>query len=118
MVALMPPDPVAPRRVYSGEQVAAMLRRSWHWFRKVRHDWTRDRDFPAELNEAGEPVIYDAEAIDRWMIRRSQRRPVAAPPPEHPQPIPAAERRVATDARARTVALRARAADTKGTAHA
>jgi hypothetical protein len=94
-----------------------MLHRSWHWFRKVRHDWTRDRDFPAELNEPHEPVIYDAEAVDRWMIRRSQRRP-APPTVETPQPMAPADRRAANDARARIVALRSLAAASTGAVRA
>jgi hypothetical protein len=121
MLALAPVEPAGPRRVYTGEQVAAMLRRSWGWWRKVRHVWTRERDFPAELNDPGEPVIYDAEAVDRWMIRRSQRRPAPVLPPE-PSAASPADRRAASDARSRILALRGRNTSAmptpKGAAHA
>ena len=69
-------------RFYTGQQAAAAVGLSHERFRKVRLAWTRDRDFPAEINEPGEPVRYLAEAVDRWVERRSRRvHPVAAPAP-------------------------------------
>ena len=77
--------PVAPARTYTGRQTAERVDLSWERFRKVRERWTRDRDFPAELNEPGEPVRYDADAVERWIERRSRRvhqpAPVEAPAP-------------------------------------
>ena len=65
-------------RFYTGQQAAAAVGLSHERFRKVRLAWTRDRDFPAEINEPGEPVRYLAEAVDRWVERRSRRvHPVA-----------------------------------------
>lgn len=67
---------------YSGRQTAARVGLSWERFRKVRLDWTADRDFPAEINEPGEPVRYLAEAVERWLVRRTQRVHVPPPAPE------------------------------------
>lgn len=76
---------LAPPRMYTGQETARRVGLSWQRFRKVRAGWTRDRDFPAEINEPGEPVRYLADAVDRWLERRSRRvraaAPVAAPPP-------------------------------------
>lgn len=60
-------------RLYTGQQTARAVGLSWQRFRKVRADWTRSRDFPAELNEPGEPVRYLADAVDRWVERRTRR---------------------------------------------
>lgn len=78
----------APRgRFYTGQQAAAAVGLSHERFRKVRLAWTRDRDFPAEINEPGEPVRYLAEAVDRWVERRSRRvHPVADAQPETRSP--------------------------------
>lgn len=74
-------------RFYTGQQAAAAVGLSHERFRKVRLAWTRDRDFPAEINEPGEPVRYLAEAVDRWVERRSRRvHPVADTPPETCKP--------------------------------
>lgn len=74
-------------RLYTGQQAAAAVGLSHERFRKVRLAWTRDRDFPAEINEPGEPVRYLAEAVDRWVERRSRRvHPVADTPPENRAP--------------------------------
>ncbi|WP_312145208.1 hypothetical protein [Brevundimonas sp.] len=62
-----------PVRKYTGHETAEAVGLSWERFRKVRADWTRDRDFPAEINEPGEPVRYLAEAVDKWLERRSRR---------------------------------------------
>lgn len=67
-------------RLYTGQQTARAVGLSWQRFRKVRADWTRTRDFPAELNEPGEPVRYLADAVDRWVERRSRRVHAANPP--------------------------------------
>ncbi len=73
-------------RFYDGPQTAAAVGLSHERFRKVRRAWTRDRDFPAEVNEPGEPVRYLAEAVDRWVERRSRRvHPVSDAAPE-PRP--------------------------------
>lgn len=74
--------PSAPR-MYSGQETARRVGLSWQRFRKVRADWTRDRDFPAEINEPGEAVRYLADPVDRWLERRSRRvhAPVAVVPP-------------------------------------
>ncbi|WP_312599164.1 hypothetical protein [Brevundimonas sp.] len=70
-------------RFYTGQQAAAAVGLSHERFRKVRLAWTRDRDFPAEINEPGEPVRYLADAVDRWVERRSRRvHPVADTPPQ------------------------------------
>ena len=60
-------------RIYTGQQVAALVGLSWQHFRRVRQKWTTDRDFPAELNEHNEVVRYLAEPVDRWLERRSRR---------------------------------------------
>lgn len=66
----------------SGHQVAELVGLSWERFRKVRTAWTRDRDFPAEINEPGEAVRYLAVPVLRWIERRSRRvQAVAVPPP-------------------------------------
>lgn len=72
-------QPVPHSGHYTGRQTAARVGLSWERFRKVREDWTADRDFPAEINEPGEPVRYLAEAVERWLVRRTQR--VHTPPP-------------------------------------
>lgn len=64
--------PVAVR-LYSGQEAAKAVGLSWERFRKVRVEWTRDRDFPAEINEPGEAVRYLAAAVDRWVLNRSRR---------------------------------------------
>lgn len=70
--------PRAAHRLYDADQVAAAVGLSLSRFRKVRVAWTRDRDFPAELNEPGEPIRYAADAVDRWLDRRARRvQPVA-----------------------------------------
>lgn len=74
-------------RFYDGPQTAAAVGLSHERFRKVRRAWTRDRDFPAEVNEPGEPVRYLADAVDRWVERRSRRvHPVADTPREARSP--------------------------------
>lgn len=75
MLALHPPSVGAgpPPRIYSGQETARVVGLSWERFRKVRLGWTRDRDFPAEINEPGEPVRYLAEPVDRWLERRTRR---------------------------------------------
>lgn len=76
--------PGALTRLYTGRQTARAVGLSWERFRKVRLDWTRDRDFPAEINEPGEHVLYLAEAVDRWVERRTRRvhaAPLVARPP-------------------------------------
>lgn len=60
-------------RKYTGQEAAEAVGLSWERFRKVRADWTRDRDFPAEINEPGEPVRFLAEAVDKWLERRTRR---------------------------------------------
>jgi predicted DNA-binding transcriptional regulator AlpA len=76
------PVPSAPR--YDVRQVADAVGLSVSRFRKVREQWTRDRDFPAEINEPGEPIRYLADAVDRWVERRTRRvhaaREAQAPP--------------------------------------
>lgn len=90
MIRLSEPRPDAATqggvtRLYTGQQTAKAVGLSWARFRKVREQWTRDRDFPAELNEPGEPVRYLADAVERWVERRSRRvHPVA----ERPAPTP------------------------------
>ncbi|MCO8028500.1 hypothetical protein NI454_00895 [Brevundimonas diminuta] len=74
----------------SGHQVADLVGLSWERFRKVRTAWTRDRDFPAEINEPGEPVRYLAEPVLRWLDRRSRRVQAAAVPPRR-LPAPGAD---------------------------
>lgn len=70
-----------PVRYYSGRETAARVGLSHERFRKVRLAWTRDRDFPAEVNEPGEPVRYLADAVDRWIERRTRRvHPALVPP--------------------------------------
>lgn len=79
--------PASRPRYYTGQQTASAVGLSWQRFRKVRADWTRDRDFPAELNEPGEAVRYLADAVDRWVERRSRRvQPVRAQAPTRPAP--------------------------------
>ncbi|MFC5346295.1 hypothetical protein ACETK8_15925 [Brevundimonas staleyi] len=75
-------QPVAHSGHYTGRQTAARVGLSYERFRKVRETWTRDRDFPAEINEPGEPVRYLAEAVERWLVRRTQRVHAPAPVPE------------------------------------
>ena len=73
-----------PVRYYSGRETAQRVGLSHERFRKVRLGWTRDRDFPAEVNEPGEPVRYLADAVDRWIERRSRRvHPALVPQPSH-----------------------------------
>lgn len=93
------PVPAADvNRKYTGQQTAAAVGLSWERFRKVRLEWTRDRDFPAEINEPGEPVRYLADAVDRWNQRRS-RRVHALPVPAAPEPK-AGDQRAAASGRA------------------
>ena len=66
-------QPVLTGPMLSGQQVAELVGLSWERFRKVRKTWTRDRDFPAEINEPDEPVRYLAEPVLRWLERRSRR---------------------------------------------
>lgn len=74
MLALHHGGPIAPPvRKYTGHETAEAVGLSWERFRKVRVPWTRDRDFPAEINEPGEPVRYLADAVDKWLERRSRR---------------------------------------------
>lgn len=86
-------------RYYDGRQTAKAVGLSWERFRKVREAWVRQRDFPAEINEAGEPVRYLADAVDRWLERRSRR---VVAPSEAPRraPGPAQERQAAAAGRA------------------
>jgi hypothetical protein len=81
--------PVPARRHYDAHQAAEAVGLSRDRFRKVRLAWTRDRDFPAEINEPGEPIRYLADAVDRWVQRRTQRvhqlAEAKAPPPAPPQ---------------------------------
>ena len=65
----VPPSP----RLYDAVQAAEKVGLSRDRFRKVRIGWTRDRDFPAEINEPGEPIRYLADAVDRWVERRTRR---------------------------------------------
>lgn len=85
-------------RYYDGRQTARAVGLSWERFRKVRGDWVAKRDFPAEINEAGEPVRYLADAVDRWLERRSRR--VVAPAETPRAPGPAQERQAAAAGRA------------------
>ncbi len=86
-------------RFYTGRETAAAVGLSYERFRKVRGIWTRDRDFPAEINEPGEEVRYLAEAVDRWVERRSRRvHPPVAPAPTND---PAVRRDAVTAAVAR-----------------
>lgn len=96
--------PASPRRFYTLRQTAEAVGLSWERFRKVRADWTRDRDFPAEINEPGEQPRYLAEAVDRWVQRRSRR--VHAAPPADARPPAAADNRVAAHGRAKLRALK------------
>lgn len=82
------PGPAAAR-LYTGQQTAARVGLSWQRFRKVRAQWTRDRDFPAEINEPGEHVFYLADAVDRWLERRARR--VHAVPAPSVRPAPAGD---------------------------
>lgn len=101
--AVAAPPPV---RFYTGRETAAAVGLSYERFRKVRLSWTRDRDFPAEINEPGEEVRYLADAVDRWVERRSRRvHAVAAATP--PVPDPASERRAPVAARQGRASLRA-----------
>jgi len=77
--------PPASARYYDSHQTAAVVGLSRDRFRKVRKPWTRDRDFPAEVNEPGEPIRYLAEAVDRWVERRTRRVHAMA---EAPAPAP------------------------------
>lgn len=93
--------PGGVNRLYTGQQAAAAVGLSWERFRKVRAVWTRDRDFPAELNEPGEHVFYLADAVDRWAMRRSRRVhavPDLTPPPADPKQ---GQQRAAAEGRAR-----------------
>ncbi len=74
-------QPVSTGPMLSGQQVAELVGLSWERFRKVRKAWTRDRDFPAEINEPDEPVRYLAEPVLRWLDRRSRRVQALARPP-------------------------------------
>lgn len=68
-------------RLYSGQDAARAVGLGWERFRKVRRAWVRDRDFPAELNEPGEGVVYLAAAVDAWLAHRARRVPAPPPPP-------------------------------------
>jgi hypothetical protein len=93
-----------PVRFYTGRETAAAVGLSWERFRKVRLVWTRDRDFPAEINEPGEEVRYLADAVDRWVERRSRRvHAVTAQPPT----VEASARRPPVAARQGRASLRA-----------
>lgn len=83
-------QPVAQPAHYTGSQTAARVGLSWERFRKVRRDWTADRDFPAEINEPGEEVRYLAEAVERWLIRRTQRVHALTPVQVEPRTVPPA----------------------------
>lgn len=96
---------VEDRPTLTGRQVAARLELSWERFRKVRASYTRDRDFPAELNEPGEAVIYDAAAFERWIERRSRRVHRVA---DKPAPSPVATAAVAREGRSQLRALKGR----------
>jgi hypothetical protein len=96
-------------RFYTGHQTAAAVGLSWERFRKVRTLWTRDRDFPAEINEPGEPVRYLATAVDRWVLNRSRRVHLVAGLADTADPaasIPAEARAAASQGRARLRALK------------
>jgi len=97
------PTPAA--RHYDAYQAADAVGLSRDRFRKVRVKWTRDRDFPAEINEPGEPIRYLADAVDRWVERRTRRVHAAAEPQE---PVAAADPsgRPARNARAALRALK------------
>lgn len=73
--------PVTMGPTLSGHQVAELVGLSWERFRKVRTAWTRDRDFPAEINEPGEAVRYLAVPVLRWIERRSRRVQAEVIPP-------------------------------------
>lgn len=82
--------PPAPSAFYSGRQAADRVGLSYERFRKVRERWTADRDFPAEINEPGEPVRYLAEAVERWLVRRTQRVHALKPVEAEPRIVPPA----------------------------
>jgi len=86
--------PPASARYYDAYQAAAAVGLSRDRFRKVRKPWTRDRDFPAEINEPGEEIRYLAEAVDRWVERRTRRvhALAQAQEPEQRDPAPTAAR--------------------------
>lgn len=92
-----------PLRLISGEEAARKVGLSHERFRKVRHKWVAERDFPAEVNEPGEPVRYLARAVDAWLERRSRR---IAPQPRVPTPPPSDDDRAGRNGRAALAALR------------
>lgn len=81
--------PVPAQRLYDAAEAAEKVGLSRDRFRKVRVSWTADRDFPAEINEPGEPIRFLADAVDRWVERRTRRvhlvAEAAAPAPIAPQ---------------------------------
>lgn len=83
----------------SGGETAQAVGLSWERFRKVRADWTRDRDFPAEINDPGEPVRYLTAAVYRWIERRSRRVHL---PAETPRTAQAADTETALARRGRS----------------
>lgn len=99
--------PPAAVRLYTGQEAAKAVGLSWERFRKVREGWTRDRDFPAEINEPGEAVRYLAAAVDRWVLNRSRRvHLVEGHPAAEPPAASAATRAAASHGRARLRALK------------
>lgn len=105
--AIEPSAPVRrdPVRKYDAQEVALAVGLSLSRFRKVRVGWTRDRDFPAELNEPGEPIRYAADAVDRWVERRTRRVQALAAPSAHTPP-PAADRKAGREGRSALRALK------------
>lgn len=102
----IPSDPAATARplFYDLKQAAKAVGLSWERFRKVRRAWTRDRDFPAEINEPGEAPRYLAAAVDAWVLRRTRR--VHAQMEAAPPALRAGERPEAARAAAGRAALR------------
>jgi hypothetical protein len=103
--AWTPPPAV---RLYTGAEAAKAVGLSLDRFRKVRTEWTRDRDFPAEINEPGEPIRYLAAAVDRWVLNRSRRVHLVegAAVPEPTAAAVAATRAAASHGRAQLRALK------------
>jgi hypothetical protein len=87
--------PPTAHRLLTGQETAREVGLSWERFRKVRETWTRDRDFPAEINEPGEPVRYLADAVARWVERRSRRVHAVATAGDAPEPQQGAQRAAA-----------------------
>lgn len=99
--------PVAVR-LYTAQEAAKAVGLGLDRFRKVRVEWTRDRDFPAEINEPGEPIRYLAAAVDRWVLNRSRRVHLVDgdAAPDQPAAAVAATRAAASHGRARLRALK------------